>query len=61
MRRLNVELFECMIDLNGTWRRVQIRAESGQAAYEMLCGQYGADVVKGWPHPVDNQPWANLL
>jgi hypothetical protein len=45
-------LFECMIDLRGTWRKVQITAERDQAAYEMLCAQYGSEAVKGWPHPV---------
>ena len=41
-------LFECMIELNGTWRKVHVTAERDQAAYEMLCAQYGNDSVKGW-------------
>jgi hypothetical protein len=51
-KEIKMILFECMIDLSGTWRKVQITAERDQAAYEMLCAQYGSEAVKGWPHPV---------
>ena len=52
-----MKLFECMIDLNGTWRKVQVNAESDRAAYEQLCAQYGEDVVKGYPHEVTKSFW----
>jgi len=53
-----VKLFECMIDLSGTWRKVQIQAESDQDAYALLCSQYGSDVVKGYPSEVTRPFWA---
>ncbi len=53
-----MKLFECNIELNGTWRRVQIQAESNQDAYALLCAQYGEDVVKGYPEEVRKPFWA---
>ncbi len=53
-----MKLFECMIDLNGTWRKVQVTAESDRAAWEQLCAQYGEDAVSGWPNEVREPFWA---
>lgn len=52
-----MKLFECMIDLNGTWRKVQVHAECERSAYEQLCAQYGDDVVKGYPSEVRAAFW----
>ncbi len=53
-----MKLFECMIELNGSWHKVQVSAERDQAAYEMLCAQYGSEAVKGYPHEVTKPFWS---
>ncbi len=52
-----MKLFECNIDLNGTWRTVRVQADSDRDAYALLCAQYGAEAVAGYPHEVRKGFW----
>jgi hypothetical protein len=49
----DMKTFECLVDVGGRTRPVQVTAENGNDAISIIEAQYGKENRKGLPTPKD--------